>query len=47
MEQIRPIDASVAKHAFTVSELRELSKLDGRLWLEQFYELWTLKESYI
>jgi len=47
IEEIKPIDLEIAKHFFSKSEYQDLmnTELDRRI--SYFYELWTLKESYL
>lgn len=47
VEQIKPIDLSVARRFFSAEEYAQLENAppEGRLRL--FYDLWTLKESYV
>ncbi|MFD2614761.1 4'-phosphopantetheinyl transferase family protein [Paenibacillus gansuensis] len=47
IEQITPIDISMADRFFTSSESSLLHSLTGNDQLKRFYELWTLKESYV
>ncbi|WP_171683437.1 4'-phosphopantetheinyl transferase family protein [Paenibacillus planticolens] len=46
-EQIKEIDISAAASFFSSTELQLLSSYEGHRKLECFYDLWTLKESYI
>ncbi|KOR90575.1 4'-phosphopantetheinyl transferase family protein [Paenibacillus solani] len=47
VEQIGPMDLSVARHVFSEAELQILHKKAGEAAKDYFYEQWTLKESYI
>lgn len=47
IEQIKPIELDIAKNFFTTAEYNRLMEADEAQRLEQFYQLWTLKESYI
>ncbi|WP_242222227.1 4'-phosphopantetheinyl transferase superfamily protein [Bacillus cereus group sp. BfR-BA-01380] len=47
IEKIRPIDFDVAKYCFTMEELDVLFNLNPEKQLSLFYELWTLKESFV
>ena len=47
VEKIQPIDFDIAERFFSREECFELSKRDGIHKLRFFYDLWTLKESYI
>lgn len=47
VEQIKPIDLKIANRFFTENECKDiLSKPEGER-IEYFFDLWTLKESYI
>ena len=46
IEKIRPIDTKIAEDYFTEQEIISLSKNKIKK-LENFYKLWTLKESYV
>ena len=46
VEKIREIDPDVAQSCFTAAEQSYLNK-DLRMFLDRFYQLWTLKESYL
>lgn len=46
IEKILPIDITIAKNYFTNQELRYLHSQKG-FELENFYKIWTLKESFI
>lgn len=48
IEQIVPIDLSIAKHFFCEKEYSYImSATDYAIQLERFYNLWTIKESYV
>ncbi|EDK33565.1 4'-phosphopantetheinyl transferase family protein [Clostridium kluyveri] len=47
IEQIKPIDFSIAEHFFSESEYESILTSDEGPRLPLFYEFWTLKESYI
>ncbi|MGG2016779.1 4'-phosphopantetheinyl transferase family protein [Bacillus sp. S10(2024)] len=47
VEQIQPIDIEHVCRFFALPERQLLSMLQGNEKLERFYDLWTLKESYI
>lgn len=47
VEQIKPIEFDIAKNFFTAEEYRSLTLSKPSEQLPYFYELWTLKESYI
>jgi 4'-phosphopantetheinyl transferase len=47
IEKIQPIDYQIAARFFSKSEYLNLMNKEGRDKLEYFYEIWTLKESYI
>lgn len=47
IEQIRPIDFTLAKHFFTNEEIQQLLSQPIEYRINFFYKLWTLKESYI
>lgn len=47
IEKIQPIDYQIAARFFSKSEYHNLMNKEGRDKLEYFYEIWTLKESYI
>jgi len=47
IENIKPIDFNVAKRFFSETEYNDLMNKTDSERLEYFYELWTLKESYI
>jgi len=48
IEQVKPIEyKEIAKNFFTVSEFEYIDKEDLNFRLGKFYEIWTLKESYI
>ncbi|PEY37237.1 phosphopantetheine-protein transferase [Bacillus cereus] len=47
VQEIGKVDMSVAKNFFLQREYLELMQLEGKSRANLFYELWTLKESYI
>jgi len=47
VEIIRPIDLAIAKHYFSAPEAEWLQQQPDERRLTLFYQLWTLKESYI
>ncbi|MBA4534784.1 4'-phosphopantetheinyl transferase family protein [Brevibacillus halotolerans] len=48
VEQQKPIEMEIAKHYFSKQEYTDLVvKSEGEEQLSYFYDLWTLKESYI
>lgn len=47
IEQIRPINFKIAQRFFSAQEYRDLEEKQGDEKLEYFYDLWSLKESYI
>ena len=47
VEQVRPVEADVARHSFSPAELAGLSRLPRRDWLQGFYRCWTRKEAVI
>ncbi len=48
VEQQKPIDMEIAKHYFSTQEYTDLEmKSEGEEQLSYFYDLWTLKESYM
>jgi 4'-phosphopantetheinyl transferase len=47
VEKIRPVEYQIAARFFSKSEYFNLMNKEGRDKLEYFYEIWTLKESYI
>lgn len=47
VETIRPIDFSIAERFFSKTEYKDLMEKQEEERLEYFYDLWTLKESYI
>lgn len=47
VEKIREIDLNLSKRFFSQQEHNYLSAMDKDRRIESFYELWTLKESYI
>lgn len=47
VEQIRPINLEIANRFFSKEEYNDLLNVSKENRLEYFYDLWTLKESYI
>ncbi|MBK3494734.1 4'-phosphopantetheinyl transferase superfamily protein [Viridibacillus sp. YIM B01967] len=47
IELIKPIDFTIAKNFFSEEENEDLRKIDASRKLEYFFELWTIKESYV
>ncbi|MGC5328104.1 4'-phosphopantetheinyl transferase family protein [Brevibacillus sp. SYSU BS000544] len=47
IEEIRPIEMEVARRFFAPEEYSDLKEKDERERLLFFYDLWTLKESYV
>lgn len=47
VEFIKPIDLSIAERFFSQEEYKDLLDKNGAERLQYFYDLWTLKESYI
>ncbi len=47
IERIKEIDLSIAKYFFSSQEYSDLISFDQFTQLNYFYDLWTLKESYI
>ncbi|MFP7736244.1 4'-phosphopantetheinyl transferase family protein [Priestia aryabhattai] len=47
VEEIRPIDIDIARRFFAPEEYIALKEKEEREYLSYFYDLWTLKESYI
>lgn len=47
IEQIQPIDLEVSRRFFSPIEHAQLMELPEAARLERFYELWTLKESFV
>ena len=47
IEKVKQIDFSIAKRFFTHSEYAYLQKKDKQQQMNAFFDLWTLKESYI
>jgi 4'-phosphopantetheinyl transferase len=47
IEEIKPISLDVAKYFFSMQELRWLMDQNEAARLSCFYELWTLKESFV
>jgi 4'-phosphopantetheinyl transferase len=46
VEQIKPIEPDLSRRFFSADEDRRLRNIDAASRLEQFFMLWTLKESY-
>lgn len=47
IERIAPVDMEVAENSFSKNEREQLFLLTGPEQLSFFYELWTIKESYL
>jgi 4'-phosphopantetheinyl transferase len=47
IEKIRPINYRIAKRFYSKTEFAKLDKKKGQEKLEYFFDLWTLKESYL
>ncbi|MCI0472054.1 MAG: 4'-phosphopantetheinyl transferase superfamily protein [Ignavibacteria bacterium] len=47
VEQIRPINYRIAERFFSPEEVGVLNSKSGKSKLEYFFDLWTLKESYL
>lgn len=47
VEKIQPLDYQLAARFFSEDEYLNLNNKEGQAKLEYFYEIWTLKESYI
>ncbi|TES55760.1 4'-phosphopantetheinyl transferase superfamily protein [Halalkalibacterium halodurans] len=47
IEQVRPIEFEIAERFFSESEIRDLEEKTGKAKQSYFYDLWSLKESYI
>jgi phosphopantetheine--protein transferase-like protein len=47
VEEIKPIDLKIARRFFTKREHAHLLEWPEALRTERFFELWTMKESYI
>lgn len=47
IERIKPIDLKVAERIYSKHEVSEMEKRDIPLRLAFFYDLWTLRESYV
>ncbi|MBN2444820.1 MAG: 4'-phosphopantetheinyl transferase superfamily protein [Spirochaetales bacterium] len=47
VENMRTIDYSIAERFFSPTEYNDIMEKEGRERFEYFYDLWTLKESYI
>lgn len=47
VEKVRPIDTTMIKNIFTEEEFNYLNSLNVEQQLDVFYELWTIKESFV
>lgn len=47
IEEVRPIDLSIAERFFSAEEYRDLMERPEAERTDYFYEIWTLKESYV
>lgn len=47
VEDVRPIEADVAKRYFSPTEFASLATLSGQSWLDAFYRCWTRKEAIL
>lgn len=48
VEEVKPIECEeIAKNFFTAKEFDYIVNQDSKFQLDRFYEIWTLKESYI
>lgn len=47
VERIKDIDMAIAERFFSMREYEDLMKLEMDKQLKYFYDLWTLKESYV
>jgi len=47
IELVAPVNLTIADRFFAAPEVRQLHNLPAEMRLDRFYELWTLKESYI
>ncbi len=47
VEEIAPVREGIAERFFTKNEVEYLNRFDGDQRLEEFFRLWTLKESYM
>ncbi len=47
VEEVNDIDLNIANHFFSEKEYKDLIELDGKCRLAYFFDLWSLKESYI
>ncbi len=47
VEEIAPVLEGIAERFFTKNEVEYLNRFDGDQRLEEFFRLWTLKESYM
>ena len=47
LEKIGPVHEGIAKRFFTENEVRYLECFDGQAKLDEFFRLWTMKESYM
>jgi 4'-phosphopantetheinyl transferase len=46
-EVIRPVNYRIAERFFSPKEVRKLNSKDGKEKLDYFFDLWTLKESFL
>jgi 4'-phosphopantetheinyl transferase len=47
IEKIEPVDYEIAKYYFSTEEVRFLMEKEGNERISYFYDLWTMKESYV
>ena len=47
IEQMEPFNLETSEYFFHPNEVKQLKRLKGREQLEYFYQLWTMKESYV
>ncbi len=47
VEKIRDLDFNIARRFFSVEEVKQLFAMPKELQLNYFFDLWTLKESYL
>lgn len=47
IERIQPIDFIIAEHFFSFTEWKQLLLVESQYQLSRFYDIWTLKESYV